>query len=125
MLADKSAQAETRLRDAKTGEARNLAISSTLNAVGATLMLYGCPAALTGAGGVSCVGGLAVAGVGQLYSVLTTGGSVEIALDALNDTQELLEGHDSMPAAELDAALRSFETEFEALCSLVRQNCLR
>ncbi|MBY6118034.1 hypothetical protein [Mameliella alba] len=66
-----------------------------------------------------------MAGVGQLYSVLTTGGSAEIALDALNDTQELLEGHDSMPAAELDAALRSFETEFETLCSLVRQNCLR
>ena len=121
----KISNAEQRLADAQNSAEIQAAVTVALHYTGYGLTLAGCnPSAVTGIPAIACVGGFLAAQGGTLWSFATMGSDKKHAQAALNDVRDMLEAHDTLSAADLNASIATFHSEFENACFIVKEYCL-
>jgi len=122
----KISSAEQRLADAQSSAEIQAAVTVALHYTGYGLTLAGCnPTAATGIPAIACVGGFLVTQAGTLWSFSTIGSDKKHAQAALSDVRNMLEAHDTLSSADLNATVAAFQAEFENACFIVKEYCLQ
>lgn len=121
----KVSHAERRLEEAQSNEETQVAVTVALHYAGYGLTLAGCnPSAVAGLPALACVGGFLVTQAGTAWSLATIGSDKTHAQAALRDVRKMLEAHDTLSSAELNASVATYQTEFENACFIVKKYCL-